>query len=57
MGVIAGRQLTLTPTFQNYNRFILLYMYIIASTPYFEDVNTVGVIPAPNLTPIFQNTN
>jgi hypothetical protein len=29
-------------------------MYIIASTTYFEDANKVGVIPAPNLTPIFQ---
>jgi len=32
-------------------------MYIIASTTYFKDVNIMGVIPAPNLTPIFQNTN
>ncbi len=32
-------------------------MYIIASTTYFEDVNIMGVIPAPNLTPIlFFNT-
>ena len=30
-------------------------MYIIASTPYFEDVNIMGVIAAPNLTPIYKH--
>ena len=29
-------------------------MYIIASTTYFEDVNIMDVIAAPNLTPIYR---
>ena len=33
MGVIAGRQLTLTPTFQNYNRFIFYCICILLHLP------------------------
>ena len=56
MGVKVGK--SITPTFQTiivlsfivYVHYCIYYLFI-------EDVNIMGVIAAPNLTPIFQHQN